>query len=257
MSGDRIAVERVAAMTFFLSPGRLAAAALAAVAVASSAALVHAQQPSGPPNALQGFSQNRDKPIKINAESLEVRDKDKQATFSGNVRLIQGDVRLNSTSLVVFYDDQPPPAQPAPAPLKGGKPAATAQITPQQQNQQIKRVEAKGGVTVQQKDQTATGETGIFDMRANTVEMTGHVVITRGPNILTGDNLTVDMNSGDSKLTCGQTKAKCVVTGLFTPGSMKQEPPAAPSGPALRPRSSPAHHDGKDGLNAPARAANP
>jgi lipopolysaccharide export system protein LptA len=216
-------------MTLFSSTRRLAAAALAAVAVTAGAAVVHAQQPppAGPPNALQGFSQNRDKPIKINAESLEVRDKDKMATFSGDVRLIQGDVKMNSTSLVVFYDDQPPPAPPAPAPSKGGKPAASAQITPQQQNQQIKRVEAKGGVTVQQKDQTATGETGIFDMRANTVEMTGNVVITRGPNVLKGDNLTVDMNTGDSKLTCGQTKGKCAVVGLFVPGSMKQEPPPA------------------------------
>jgi lipopolysaccharide export system protein LptA len=212
-------------MTLFSSTSRLAAAALAAVALTAGAAAVHAQQPSGPPNALQGFSQNRDKPIKINAESLEVRDKDKMATFSGNVRLIQGDVRMNSSSLVVFYDDQPPPAQPAPA--KGGKPAATAQITPQQQNQQIKRVEAKGDVMVQQKDQTATGETGIFDMRANIVEMTGNVVITRGPNILKGDHLTVDMNTGDSMLTCGQANKKCPVVALIVPGSMKQESPSA------------------------------
>jgi len=32
---------------------------------------VHAQQPKRPPNALQGFSQNRDKPIKINSAALE------------------------------------------------------------------------------------------------------------------------------------------------------------------------------------------
>jgi lipopolysaccharide export system protein LptA len=244
-------------MTLFSSTCRLAAAALAAVAMAAGAAVVHAQQPSGPPNALQGFSQNRDKPIKINAATLDVHDKDKMATFSGDVRLIQGDVRLNSASLVVFYDDQPPPAQPAPAPSKGGKPAATAQITPQQQNQQIKRVEAKGGVTIQQKDQIATGEMGIFDMRANTVEMTGHVVITRGPNILKGDNLTVDMNTGDSKLTCGQGKKTTSCVGLFIPGSIKQETPAAPPAPTPKPRASAAHHDGKDGLNTPARAANP
>jgi lipopolysaccharide export system protein LptA len=228
-------------MILFSSNLRRTVAGLAAVAAATGAAVVHAQQqPSGPPNALQGFSQNRNQPIKINAESLHVQDKDKMATFSGDVRLLQGDVRMNSSTLVVFYDDQPPPPQPGPAPSKGGKPAATAQITPQQ-NQQIKRVEAKGGVTVQQKDQTATGKTGIFDMRANTVEMTGNVVITRGPNILKGDNLTVNMNTGDSTLTCGKGHEKCKVVGLFTPGSMKPEPPPAPPAaahPAPRPRSS-------------------
>src|SRR5437868_1267767 len=39
----------------------------------------------GPSNALQGFQANRGKPIRIAANELEVRDKDKQATFSGDV----------------------------------------------------------------------------------------------------------------------------------------------------------------------------
>jgi len=38
---------------------------------------------SGVPNAMQGFSQNRDQPIQIEAASLEMRDKKKEATFSG------------------------------------------------------------------------------------------------------------------------------------------------------------------------------
>ena len=46
---------------------------------------VAATAQSGPPNALQGFSQNKDKPVQIEAASLEVRDKDKVATFSGAV----------------------------------------------------------------------------------------------------------------------------------------------------------------------------
>ena len=40
----------------------------------------------GPLNALQGFSKNRDQPVKIQAATLEVRDKDKVATFTGDVR---------------------------------------------------------------------------------------------------------------------------------------------------------------------------
>jgi lipopolysaccharide export system protein LptA len=186
------------------------------------------QQPSGPPNALQGFSQNRDKPVKINAAELEVHDKDKMAVFSGDVHLVQGDTDMRSSTLVVFYDDQPPP--PAPPPKAGkGAPQASAQITPQQ-NQQIKRVEAKGNVIVvqkqkDQKDQTATGDSGIFDMRANTVTMVGNVVISQGDNILKGDNLTVNMTSGDATLTCGKDrKVPCRVTGLFDPSKMKQGP---------------------------------
>lgn len=40
--------------------------------------------PANVPNALQGFSQNRDKPVQIDAASREVRDEDKVATFVDN-----------------------------------------------------------------------------------------------------------------------------------------------------------------------------
>lgn len=210
-------------MTINLTSGRRVVAALvAALAVeAAGAAVVHAQQqPSGPPNALQGFSQNRDKPVKINAAELEVHDKDKMAVFSGDVHLVQGDTDMRSGKLVVYYDDQPPP--PAPPPKSGKGAQASAQITPQQ-NQQIKKVEAKGNVIVKQKDQTATGDLGTFDMRANTVTMTGNVVISRGPNVLKGDILTVNMNTGDSAMTCKQGGCGRVQM-LVIPDSMKQGP---------------------------------
>src|ERR1700757_4994024 len=67
----------------------------------------------GVPNAMQGFSQNRDQPIQIEAASLEMRDKKKEATFAGNVKVVQGDTTMTSKSLVVFYDQS---AAPAPAP---------------------------------------------------------------------------------------------------------------------------------------------
>ena len=50
-----------------------------------------------------GFSQNRDQPVHIEAATLEVRDKDKTATFSGNVRVTQGDTGLRCKLLPVFY----------------------------------------------------------------------------------------------------------------------------------------------------------
>jgi lipopolysaccharide export system protein LptA len=184
--------------------------------------------PSGPPNALQGFSQNRDKPVKINSAELEVHDKDKLAVFSGDVHLIQGDTDMRTSKLIVYYDDQPPPPD---ASAKAG--TASAEVTPQQ-NQQIKRVEAKGNVIVvqkqkdpNQKDQRATGDQGIFDMRANTVTMVGNVVISQGDSILTGDNLTVNMTTGDALLTCKDT-GKCRVKGLFTPSTMRQDGLQAP-----------------------------
>ncbi|MDB5634502.1 MAG: organic solvent tolerance protein OstA, partial [Tardiphaga sp.] len=73
-----------------------------ALAVVGDAAAQSAVQ--GVPNAMQGFSQNRDQPIQIEAATLEMRDKKKEATFSGDVKVVQGDTTMKSKSLVVFYD---------------------------------------------------------------------------------------------------------------------------------------------------------
>jgi lipopolysaccharide export system protein LptA len=179
-------------------------------------------QPSGPPNALQGFSQNRDQPMKINSDTLEVRDKEKVATFSGNVHLVQGDTTLRSNSLVVFYegDSVASPAKPAPGAAGGATPASS---------HQIRRVEAKGGVIVVQKDQTATGDNGMFDMRANTVTLLGNVVISQNGNVVKGDRLTVDMTTGVSRVECDKVPGACRVQALILPGAMKNQNETTPA----------------------------
>ena len=77
---------------------------IVAALLAIAGAPLHAQPSKGPPNALQGFSQNHDQPVHIEAATLEVRDKDKVATFSGDVKVKQGDTGLRCKSLVVFYE---------------------------------------------------------------------------------------------------------------------------------------------------------
>jgi lipopolysaccharide export system protein LptA len=235
-------------MTVISMPGRKALAALAVATTAGIAAAYAQQPPSGPPNALQGFSQNRDKPIKITSATLEVRDKDKMATFAGDVHLLQGDTSMRSKTLVVFYEDEgaAKPGAPSASAKPGTASASTAQAGTQQnqQNQQIKRVEAKGNVIVVQKDQTATGDLGVFDMRANTVTMLGNVVISQGPNVVKGDTLTVDMTTGVSRISCGKTQENCRVQGLFQPGSMKQMQEAAPVPTRETPRPRPSQTQG-------------
>jgi lipopolysaccharide export system protein LptA len=166
-----------------------------------------AQANQGPPNALQGFSQNRDKPVQIEAASLEVRDKDKVATFSGNVHVIQGDTDLRSKTLVVFYEGDDADAG------KGGIKAA--QPGPGGSSQ-IKRLEASGNVLVSQKDQTATGDKGVFDMKTNTITLMGNVVVSQGQNVLRGERLVVDRVTGVSRMEGGR------VQGIFQRGPKEE-----------------------------------
>src|SRR5262245_18308064 len=134
-----------------------AAAALAFALVASGDALAQGAM-SGVPNAMQGFSQNRDQPIQIEAASLEMRDKKKEATFSGNVKVVQGDTTMTSKSLVVFYDSGSDQAAPQPAAPKQSKSGSMQSASPGPGgSSSIRRLEAKGSVVVTQKDQVVTG----------------------------------------------------------------------------------------------------
>lgn len=205
-------------------------------ALAQGAPKAGASQPAntavtGPPNALQGFSQNRDKPIQIDAARLEVRDKDKVATFFGDakadVKVVQGDVTMRSKTLVVFYEQDDP--------AKSGKGKSAKAATPGPGgSSQIKRLEAKGNVIVTQKDQTVTGENGVFDMKTNTVTMIGGVVLTQNENVVRGDRLVVDMTTGVSRVEGGRVNAlfkSSPSQGTAAPGAAAPAPGGRGGGP--------------------------
>ena len=203
---------------FFANSG--AAQKLAAVIVLAlgATALAHAQSTmSGVPNAMQGFSQNRDQPIQIEAASLEMRDKKKEATFSGNVKVVQGDTTMTSKSLVVFYESSSGQTTTPAANAKPAAKSATMQsATPGPGgSSSIKRLEAIGNVVVTQKEQVVTGETAVFDTKTNLITMLGGVVLTQCKNVLRGDKLYVDMTTGVSRVESNSGK----VQGLFAQSS--------------------------------------
>jgi lipopolysaccharide export system protein LptA len=223
-----------------------------------------AAQPSGPPNALQGFSQNRDEPVHIEAATLEVHDKQKEATFSGDVHVIQGDTDLRCKKLVVFYEQQVEGAD-----KSGTKSTNTANNTGSTGStnkasnmnnsvpaadpgpggqQRIKRLEAYGNVVVTQKDQTATGEVGIYDLKTSTVTLTGNVLMTQGKNVLRGERLWVDLATGVSRVEPGKN-GHGRVEGLFLPNS---GPPGTPGSAPGTPGSAPATPGGAPAATSPA-----
>ncbi|WP_164934837.1 LptA/OstA family protein [Bradyrhizobium zhanjiangense] len=219
-----------------------AAALAAAVVLMATGGAVAQSTMQGVPNAMQGFSQNRDQPIQIEAASLEMRDKKKEATFAGNVKVVQGDTTMTSKTLVVFYESSggDKPAAPQPA-AKGAKAAPMQSATPGPGGSSaIKRLEARGNVVVTQKDQVVTGETAVFDTKTNLITMIGGVVLTQCKNVLRGDRLMVDMTTGVSRVEsdsgrvqallpqggssdCGQGAKPGTAPPLQLPGASKQK----------------------------------
>jgi lipopolysaccharide export system protein LptA len=195
-----------------------------------------AQAPAqGVPNAMQGFSQNREQPVRIEAAAFEILKTKNRGTFSGNVTVVQGDTTMKSRTLVVFYDsrEQAPTAaksQPPGVVSRGEKGPAKQTIPAIGTGSAIRRIEAHSNVVVTQKDQTVTGETAVFDTRTNLITMRGGVVLTQCGNVLRGDRLLVDMTTGFSRVESDRGK----VQGLFAQGCGSGEPPLAPEGPRKR-----------------------
>jgi len=196
-------------------------ALLTALAVCTSAA---AQGPQmSPPSPLGlGQGENKDQPVQIEAATLEVRDKNKTATFSGHVEVVQGDTTMKCQTLVVFYGQEVGLSADGTS-----APAAAAKTAPgmPQGAQNIRRIEAHGGVTVITKDQSASGELGVYDLKTRTITLSGNVVVSQGQNVIHGERVVVDTATGNARVesassggTGGTGPAPGRVRALIQPG---------------------------------------
>jgi lipopolysaccharide export system protein LptA len=188
----------LAALLLFLAPGWAAAQDRHAAAGPAAA----------PGPAADAISDNQEQPIQIESATLEVRDKEKIATFSGDVQVVQGDMTIKCQTLVVFYGGGRNGGGPtvASATAAGANsshpPLQRASVMPQGQ-QDIRRIEARGGVTVISKDQNASGDLGVYDLKKKTITLTGNVVVSQGKNVLHGDRVVVDTVTGNAHLDSG------------------------------------------------------
>ncbi len=180
-------------------------------------------------NAFGGLSESSNEPIDIEFDVLVVHDKEKYATFSGNVKAVQGTTTLRAKELNVHYvggdklapgpkkegggaETSAPPATKV-ADAQGGAPAEG------EGNAQITKIEAKGDVVItSDKDQTTTSEWAIYDLPSQLVTVGGNVVLTQGENVLKGDRLVIDLKTGESRFeNTGNTTAGGRIRALFMP----------------------------------------
>jgi lipopolysaccharide export system protein LptA len=188
------------------------AAILAALTTTVAAAQYQNQQPA----------QNTEQPVHIQAETLEIQDKVKTATFSGNVQVTQAHTIMKCRSLVVFYG----PEDGADTAIPAASRTAESQAAPAMpQGGNIRRAEARGGVTVVTKDQNASGDLGIYDMKTKTITLTGNVVVSQGKNVLHAERVVVNTMTGDARVDSGAQArdqngaiAQDRVRVLITPG---------------------------------------
>lgn len=172
---------------------------------------------------------NSDQPINISSDTLEVQQDKQLAIFRGKVDVIQGETRLRSDDLFVYYRDrnnQPQAAQPA-RQGQQAKPAAGGAITPGGPDaSSITKVEAKGNVFVSTPKERAQGDFGVYDVDKKTITLTGNVLLTSDQSTVRCARAVMYQDSGRS--TCDPV-AGGRVQGVIIPNN-DQQPSAQPQG---------------------------
>lgn len=135
---------------------------------------------------MAGMKLSNDQPIQIESDALEIREQEKKAFFTGNVKVVQGTTTLQAGSMTVFY--------------RGEGSTVT------QGNADIEKIDVMDKVFLQSETQQATADKGYFDMSKQVFVLEGEkVVLSEGQNVFVGCKLTVQMETGQAKLdSCGR-----------------------------------------------------
>jgi lipopolysaccharide export system protein LptA len=196
------------------------------IAAAATAALIMPApfQPSGDGQALAqartggqprrtdpfgGFGGNSREPIRIDADKLEVFEKEQKAIYTGDVVAVRGTTVTRSTTMTIYYDNS---KQGQGAQANGAVKAADGSVP---QDGALKRIEFKGPVSVVNGAQTATAREMVYDAQAKTVTLRGNAVVADGPNVQKGEVMVYNTEESIARITNPGGR----VQGVFTPGS--------------------------------------
>ena len=173
---------------------RSRAGTLAWLGLLASCAVVSGASPTSKKTSAVLPGGNSKQPINIEAVKLDYFDKEQKLIYTGNVVATQGDSKLRASVLTIYLTPKNPDA-----------PASTASTN------QVQRMVAAGPVTMLQRDQVGTGDSGVYEKASNSVVLTGNVTLSQGPNVTKGDKLIYDLKTGQAVVT-GRVKS------MFIPG---------------------------------------
>ena len=143
--------------------------------VLCTAFVVYAQ---GANVAFGGLKHDASLPVEITSDELTVDQGSGSAVFIGNVVASQGELRLSASRVLVQRV------------LVDGQPSGD-----------IDKLVASGGVTLVNGEEAAEAQDAVYSITNSEIIMTGDVILTQGPNALSGEKLTVDLNTGRGQMT--------------------------------------------------------
>jgi len=175
-----------------------------------------------------GFGKNKEisepsRPIVTTADTLELDNKNKIATFSGNVvskQEQQGkDPLIIYCNKLVIYSVEDTAKKPSPSSSKG------SEKTPLVQQNQVDKIVASGQVKIHLGNDRATGETAIFYNADQRIVLSGNPKVWQGKNLIKGEEITYWIKEDRALVTSkGANKAQAVLYQEEKQGSQTLTP---------------------------------
>ncbi|MBF9048414.1 lipopolysaccharide transport periplasmic protein LptA [Roseobacter sp. HKCCD9010] len=119
-----------------------------------------------------GVAHDATQALEVTSDNLTLNQETGNAVFSGNVIIVQGDLRIAAGEVIVFYGTE-----------NGA--------------QDVTRVEATGGVLVTRGTDAAEGQSAAYEVVTSLMTLTGDVLVTQGATAISGDRMVVNMATGD------------------------------------------------------------
>lgn len=115
--------------------------------------------------------------IEVTADQLSVDQTSGATEFTGNVLAVQDEMRIAAQAIRLEY---------TPGAREG--------------TQRISRLVASGGVTMVTPTEALEARDAVYSLDAQTLEMTGDVMLVQGPNMLSGERFVADLRSGTGRM---------------------------------------------------------
>jgi len=174
------------------------AGCLSVLLLAALAAESALSAPTPAPATTNPLNLNSNQPIAVNADTFLADLNGDTGTYTGNVIVTQGVVRLRADEVKVTA------------------PGGHASL-----------LEARGHIVVNSPSGQAVGDTGVYEVAQQMLHLTGNVVLTKEANVMRGSALDVSMATGIAHLTAGSQNQPGRVQGLFVPQQQAGAAPAA------------------------------
>lgn len=119
-----------------------------------------------------------EQPLRVNAQTLEVDNKNQIITFKGNVLARQGEMTIQADTARVYYAKK-------------------------EEGHEIREIVATGNVRIYQGNRLATSQKAVFYHQEQKIVLTGQPKVWQGKDMLSGEKITVYLQEDKSLVESG------------------------------------------------------